>query len=647
MSAEFAPQGSLEATDFVVLVRRAHEQKLSGSLTLTQGKAKKVIRFDQGEICAAASNLAQDSVLGLLVTGEHLTPADADEIRSQIAAGKPMGELLSQSGKVPREVLVGLRQEQIIFILSSLYEWRKGEYKLEDNLSADEKKPAPLNITTPGLILQAARRFQDADKLSRLLRNVSAPRQMMSEAFTKCAQWHLQPEEGYLLTRLDAPMTITDLTMISGLPESETLRALYVLECAGLVAVQEQESAPIRQNKKTADAKNNVPLHAVSQKAAAQNNSGSLSVPVTQNPTEPEFTLAEQLEDIRRTFERINACTEHHEVLGVSKNATKSQVKQAFARLTKKYHPDRYHNQADSETVSQLSEMFLRIRKAYDVLKELAVDGPDPAPEPAFAPQATPVIERPESRSPQPEYTKVNAVPQIEQNDFVPASPGYATSSVFDKSEPDSIPPATQESVSPVSETSPEENPSLQTESVIAGNSVGEGASLPTIEETSEEADLPLPEMFFRHALARYQSGDLIAAIELMQRAVKLQPNNALFQDQLATLLAYNPRRRKEAEVHLLKAIDLEPQNAIWHYHLALLYKTVGFTTRAEDKLKEAAALDPTNQTYTKELQAMQKQNRKSVAEAKKKETEKKEEAEKISLNAPVSEVFSKLFKRK
>jgi tetratricopeptide (TPR) repeat protein len=646
MSAEFAPQGSLEATDFVVLVRRAYEQKLSGSLTLTQGKAKKVIRFDQGEICAAASNLAQDSVLGLLVAGEHLTPADADEIRSQIAAGKPMGEVLSQSGKVPREVLVGLRQEQIIFILSSLYEWRKGEYKLEDYVSADEKKPAPLNITTPGLILQAARRFQDADKLSRLLRDVSAPRQVTPEAFTKCAQWQLQPEEGYLLTRLDAPMAITDLMMISGLPESETLRALYVLECAGLVAVREPKSLPIRQN--ADDARNNVPQHAVAQKAAAQNNSGSLSVPAPQKPAEPELTPAEQLEDIRQTFARISSCTEHHEVLGVSKNATKSQVKQAFARLTKKYHPDRYHNQTDSETVSQLSEIFLRIRKAYDVLKEIAVDGPDPVPDPAAAPQATPVIEHLASHSPQPEQAGVNPAPQIERNDFVSASPGYIAHSVFDKSGPDSSLPATQESSLPIPENSPEENPSSQAESLAAASSFGEENLIPATEETSdEEAELPLPEMFFRHALARYQSGDLIAAIELMQRAVKLQPNNALFQDQLATLLAYNPRRRKEAEVHLLKAIDLEPQNATWHYHLALLYKTVGFTTRAEDKLKEATALDPTNKTYTKELQAMQKQNRKSAAEAKKKETEKKEEAEKISLNAPVSEVFSKLFKRK
>ena len=53
---------------------------------------------------------------------------------------------------------------------------------------------------------------------------------------------------------------------------------------------------------------------------------------------------------------------DYYEILGVSKNATEKEVKTAFRKLARKYHPDANKNNKDAE------EKFKEINEAYEVL---------------------------------------------------------------------------------------------------------------------------------------------------------------------------------------------------------------------------------------------------------------------------------------
>jgi molecular chaperone DnaJ len=53
-----------------------------------------------------------------------------------------------------------------------------------------------------------------------------------------------------------------------------------------------------------------------------------------------------------------------YEVLGVSRNATAEEIKKAYRRLARKYHPD--HNPNDSTA----EEKFKEVKKAYDILSD-------------------------------------------------------------------------------------------------------------------------------------------------------------------------------------------------------------------------------------------------------------------------------------
>ena len=59
----------------------------------------------------------------------------------------------------------------------------------------------------------------------------------------------------------------------------------------------------------------------------------------------------------------------YYEILGVDKNATEDQIKSAYRKLAKQYHPDLHPGDATA------AEKFKQINEAYEVLS----DKPDSA----------------------------------------------------------------------------------------------------------------------------------------------------------------------------------------------------------------------------------------------------------------------------
>ncbi|XP_020884348.1 chaperone protein dnaJ 72 isoform X3 [Arabidopsis lyrata subsp. lyrata] len=60
---------------------------------------------------------------------------------------------------------------------------------------------------------------------------------------------------------------------------------------------------------------------------------------------------------------------DHYQVLGVTKNATKKEVKDAFRRLAIKYHPDK-HAQSPDHVRRNATVRFKLVSEAYEVLND-------------------------------------------------------------------------------------------------------------------------------------------------------------------------------------------------------------------------------------------------------------------------------------
>jgi Flp pilus assembly protein TadD len=563
MISNFAPQGALGETLFPELAREVNQRKLTGGLRLTCGQVKKIVYFDSGEIYAAVSNLAQDTVLALLQRSGRLDPAQADEIKQQVSAGRPLSEALVERG-IARESLARLRAEQVAAIVGSLCDWEQGEYQFEEGARVEG---SALGIATSDLILDGARGLSTAKALWRVVGDPRTKIKLASGTEARFAQLNLKPQEAFLLTRLDMPIEVGELLTISGFSEEETLRSVYALYCAGLISRTGYTAAL---------------------KVAAQ--APPTAPAATPAPAQPQMDQTERQEIIRMA-RLVTESNDDYEILGLTPQTTQAEVKRTYHRLAKKYHPDRHQQDADAETIACLTSIFARVKQAYEAVKDRAPLSAAAASETAHYQETPP---------------DAAAMPS-------PPPPTVKTST---PTPPDAAPP------------SPVEAPA-NGESAAAEDDVYE----------SSQNDPQLAEINFQEAMVRYQNGDLVGATELFSEAARLDPGNAHYHAQLGIMLGYNPRRRKQAETHLLRAIELDQQNQTYYMHLGALYKTLGFFARAEKQFGIALNLDPLNKVAMKELRAVRAMKQAKEEEADSNNAKTKESA--------AANLFSKLFKRK
>jgi curved DNA-binding protein CbpA len=97
----------------------------------------------------------------------------------------------------------------------------------------------------------------------------------------------------------------------------------------------------------------------------------------------------------------------HFEVLGLERSATAAQVKEAYFRLAKRFHPDVHHGENLADLRDKLEAVFIRIGEAYEVLRDPEKRGDHEAylgrPKPRAVPSAEAAPEAGPAPAPDPE----------------------------------------------------------------------------------------------------------------------------------------------------------------------------------------------------------------------------------------------------
>jgi curved DNA-binding protein CbpA len=104
-----------------------------------------------------------------------------------------------------------------------------------------------------------------------------------------------------------------------------------------------------------------------------------------------------------------------------------------------------------------------------------------------------------------------------------------------------------------------------------------------------------IAETLYRAGKASLAQGGFEKAVELLRECVWAQPDVARYQHALAKAQSENPRQRKEAERHFLKAIELDKLMIEAYIDIARLYINVKLPRRAEVYLQQALHWSPGN----------------------------------------------------
>jgi tetratricopeptide (TPR) repeat protein len=111
-------------------------------------------------------------------------------------------------------------------------------------------------------------------------------------------------------------------------------------------------------------------------------------------------------------------------------------------------------------------------------------------------------------------------------------------------------------------------------------------------------------ELLALQAIASSKNGEGEEAIELMEAALAIWPEEAGWHAQIAEWFMENGDAFNAAK-HWILARDIEPDNSDFHFQVALTYKDRGKDEMAFKELSIAARLDPNNETILMELAEM------------------------------------------
>ncbi len=98
------------------------------------------------------------------------------------------------------------------------------------------------------------------------------------------------------------------------------------------------------------------------------------------------------------------------------------------------------------------------------------------------------------------------------------------------------------------------------------------------------------------HGKEAFKNKKYFDAMEHFREAVRMQPEIAEYQYWLGKTLTYNPKKLKEAEERLLKAIELKPNIKQFYLELARLYAKVGLHIKCKKMYEKVYELDPENE---------------------------------------------------
>jgi len=331
--------GQLHENPCPELLREILIKKLSGRLKLESNKIKVAVYFRSGTLLYAASNIRTLRLGEYLIKSQLVTADDLRYLGSNTDDFSLAKTLISEK-RISQPQLQQQQLKQVSDVLGLALQWTEGSWDFDDHSHLLEE--VHLTIDVPSLLIEAARRLPPKFTASRFLLNA----ELISPVANPPKLVNLLPTEVFLLSRVDAPMALSELVAVSGLPESDTLRVVYSLALVGLLA---------RQHWKTAF-----------RGSLAES---SIQVETVQQPAPDEPVVTQPADNVETFLARLASANSHYETLAVEKNVSMPELKKAYYDIARKYHPDRFRG-AEKALLSRVESSFARITQAYDTLRD-------------------------------------------------------------------------------------------------------------------------------------------------------------------------------------------------------------------------------------------------------------------------------------
>lgn len=397
-------KGSFDRRPFPEVLAEVYRWKGTGALLLRNAKVKKIVYFRDGVPLSVKSNLLSECLGRVMVRERMISEAECEEsLKRMGSSGRQQGTVLVEMGCIsPHNLVYGLTL-QLQTKLFDVFSWTEGDFQFNPRISPPPET-VNLGMTTAAAIYEGVRRRFDAGRVSALLGSVDGLFVHPSENPLYALQdAGLGEEEQQLLQSIDGHKTVATLRALALLSPLDTDRFLYAMKCAGMVELRNEPAegrpqpsisrlALERSAEPSASAPPSVIVSEVPWSPGPEKVRPPALPPRPKQPPAPpkpvlaraagtllpdvpeasqagfgdEAIIRERLAAKVASLRKLN----YFEMLGVSKEASREEIKRAYFPLAKEFHPDKHFGSSSAETRQLAGQIFDLLSRAHDALTD-------------------------------------------------------------------------------------------------------------------------------------------------------------------------------------------------------------------------------------------------------------------------------------
>lgn len=372
-------KGTIEEGVLPGLLREIYVGRQSGTLQFLRGAERFSVRFARGTIVNVHTNVTEGRLGELLEKHRLVSPHDLARAADLVVREKMrLGQALIKLGAIDVSRLEDAIALHVHDSLARVFTWNEGSYEFVEEEVADEEGELTLKLSTGELILEAVRATSDPDVVRYALGDIDRLLQHSPDPLLRFQKITLSPADGFVLSRVDGATSAREIIQLIPLPSEETQKSLFGLLCTGIVEYGEKRARPAAHPPPAP--RPAAPPSAPSSPArqppaphppAPQPPAPPLSAPPAPPPSAPAPPAdsgADRRAEILEAFASLKT-RNFFELMGIERSATEAQVKEAYFRLAKRFHPDVHHGESLGDLRDQLEALFIRLGDAYETLK--------------------------------------------------------------------------------------------------------------------------------------------------------------------------------------------------------------------------------------------------------------------------------------
>lgn len=338
--------GSLAELPLSEILLRAARERKTGALVLSESGVEKVFWFNRGFLCASRSNLPTEVLAKIAVVRGKASREAIEGLGVPLFDDERVVKALLTKGIVQARDIEELWRVALLLRVADAFGRHGLQFRWTDAEPPHSVTANPYQIFTEGI----ARQFNRQQILEEVAPVAGRVPSVDPDAVFPLDVQSLTPRAKQLFMAIDGRSTFAEIVqrfVVTAGPEGQSeaeYRAwvyLLALLVGGFVKPKDEMVATPEEGT----------VMVVTQ-------AGGTAV-AYREIDDPVFTA--RFEELRNK--------DYFAILGVVRDADDREIKRAYFRLAKEFHPDRLYNHAERTVVKHADKLFALINKAYTELK--------------------------------------------------------------------------------------------------------------------------------------------------------------------------------------------------------------------------------------------------------------------------------------